>query len=137
MRSIGRATQPELIQRTLAASLSDDVKSQDVFNILGGLRAHRAGVEALFDFVVEKWDVFFEKFPPTLSLLGNVVALSTVGFSKKEQLDKINAFYDTKDQTGYVANLNQAKDTVQSKVSWVERDQKDVADWLKSNGYLA
>lgn len=137
MRSIGRATQPELIQRTLEASISEDVKSQDVFSVLGGLRAHRAGVEALFDFVVEKWDIFFEKFPPTLSLLGNVVALSTVGFSKQEQLDKVNAFYDAKDQTGYVANLNQAKDTVQSKVSWVKRDQADVAEWLKANGYLA
>ena len=32
-------------------------------------------------------------------------------------------------------SLEQSKDAVRSKISWLERDREDVAAWLKANGY--
>ena len=136
LRSLGRAQQPELIQRTLAYSLSKHVKDQDVYLPLAGLRAHRPGMEAFWEWVKENWEVLVKKMPPSFTLLGSVVAMASSGFTKKEQLDDVKSFFDGKSTKGFERNLAQSYDAVQAKIGWLERDSKDVEQWLKENKYL-
>ena len=47
LRSLGRAKDEKLIKRTLALPLSEDVKGQDFYLPIGGLRNRKEGIEAL------------------------------------------------------------------------------------------
>jgi aminopeptidase 2 len=136
LRSLGRAQQPELIQRTLDYSLSKHVKDQDVYLPLAGLRAHRPGMEAFWAWVKENWEVLVKKMPPSFTILGSVVAMASSGFTKQEQLKDVEAFFEGKSTKGFERNLAQSYDAVRAKIGWLERDSKDVEQWLKENKYL-
>ena len=83
------------------------------------------------------WDDLYKKLPPGLSMLGNMVMIMTSGFTTQEQLSKVDKFFGAKNNNGYDQSLEQSKDAIRSKISWLSRDREDVAAWLKANGYSA
>lgn len=136
MRSLGRAKDPELIKRTLDMAFGGEVKDQDVYMPLAGLRAHTEGTEALFGWMVENWELITTKIPPAMSMLGHLVNILTSSFTTKEQLEKVEKFFADKSTAGFEMNLAQSLDSIRSKVTWVERDREDVSAWAKENKYL-
>lgn len=100
-----------------------------------GLRTHPEGIEALFTWMTENWEELYKRHPPTLPMLSSMVSLLTSGFTKPEQLARVEKFFDGKNNNGYDQSLAQSKDAIRSKISWLERDRQDVADWVKTNGY--
>jgi aminopeptidase 2 len=65
-----------------------------------------------------------------------MVSICTSGFTNREQLQKVEEFFADKSTAGFDQSLAQSLDAIRSKISWLERDRTDVADWLKANGYL-
>lgn len=100
-----------------------------------GLRTHPEGIDALFAWMVENWEAIIKKLPPTLSMFGTMVSIFTSSYSTKEQLARVEKFFDGKNTNGYDQSLAQSLDAIRSKVSWVERDRAEVKEWLKKNGY--
>lgn len=137
LRCLGRAKQPELIQKTLDLLFSGEVKDQDIYLPTAGLRSHAEGIDALFKWMTENWDEIYKRFPSGLSMLGSLVQIMTSSFTKAEQLEAVEAFFKDKDTKGYDKSLAQSTDSIRSKISWLGRDREDVADWLKQNGYGA
>ncbi|KAK3394717.1 aminopeptidase 2 [Podospora didyma] len=135
LRCLGRSNNTELIKQTLDMLFGGEVKDQDIYMPTAGLRSHPEGIQALFDWMVENWDELIKRLPPQLSMLGSMVTIFTSGFTKKEQLAKVEKFFADKTTTGYDQSLAQSLDSVRSKISWVERDRADVAAWVKENGY--
>lgn len=98
LRCLGAAEDPALIQRTLRlAASSDEVKNQDIYMPLGGLRAHPAGIEARWAWVKENWDALYQRLPPALGMLGTVVQLTTASFCTEKQLNDVETFFQSKD----------------------------------------
>ncbi|KUI66742.1 Aminopeptidase 2, mitochondrial [Cytospora mali] len=137
LRVLGRAKQPELIQKTLDLLFSGEVKDQDIYMPTAGLRSHPEGIEALFKWMCSNWDELYKRLPPALSMLGSMVQIMTSSFTQPEQLAKVEKFFEDKNKSGYDQALAQSLDGVRSKISWVGRDKGDVAAWLKENGYDA
>ena len=88
------------------------------------------------DWVKENWDVLVKKMPPSFTILGSVVAMASSGFTKPEQLKDVETFFEGKSTKGFERNLAQSYDAVRAKIGWLERDSKDVEEWLKENKYL-
>jgi aminopeptidase 2 len=116
--------------------LSKEVKGQDIYLPLSGLRTHGEGIEALWQWCTENWDALVVKLPPGLSMLGSVVSICTASFTKKEQAEKVKEFYKSKSTKGFDQALAQSLDAISAKTSWIERDGEDVKTWLQKNGYL-
>ncbi|KAI0533567.1 peptidase family M1-domain-containing protein [Xylaria digitata] len=135
LRCLGRAKDPELIQRTLDFSLSDEVKSQDVYLPTSGLRSHAEGIEALFSWLTEKWPEIYKRLSGNPPILGSMVTICTSSFAKPEQLEKVEQFFKDIDTKSFVQPLAQSKDAIRSKISWLQRDRDNVATWVKENGY--
>ncbi|KAJ3566301.1 hypothetical protein NPX13_g7187 [Xylaria arbuscula] len=135
LRCVGRAKDPELIQRTLDLALSGDVKSQDIYLPASGLRSHPEGVEALFSWLNDKWPEIYKRLSGNPPILGSMVTICTSSFTKPEQLEKVEQFFKDIDTKAYDQPLAQSKDAIRSKISWVQRDRDDVATWVKENGY--
>lgn len=135
LRSLGRAKDPELIKQTLALALSDEVRSQDIYMPLGGLRTHKDGIIALWEALQANWDELTKRLPPGLSMLGTVVQLCTASFTQKERIAEIEKFFKDRSTKGFDQGLAQSLDAIRAKSNWVERDAKDVEQWLKENKY--
>lgn len=135
LRTLGRAKDPELIQRTLSMLFSGEVKDQDIYMPASGLRSHPEGIVALFAWLEENWDKLIVKIPPSFSMLGSLVSIFTTSFTRKDQLACVEKFFAGKSTAGFEMALAQSLDAIRSKVSYLERDREDVKTWLKENGY--
>jgi aminopeptidase 2 len=136
LRAIGRAKSPALIKRTLTLPLSDEVKSQDIYLPLGGLRTHKDGIEFLWAWMKENWDVLVKTLPPSGSMLSSVVSICTSSFTSKRQIDDIRGFFENRSTKGFDQALAQSLDAIKAKANWVERDGNDVKEWLKEKRYF-
>ncbi|KAF2842787.1 hypothetical protein M501DRAFT_993558 [Patellaria atrata CBS 101060] len=136
LRAIGRAKKQELIQRTLQLPLSDEVKGQDIYLPLGGLRAHKEGILELWQWCTEHWDELEKKLPPGLTMLGTVVSICTSSFTTLEHRQRIIDFFGQRKTKGFDQSLAQSLDAIKAKASWIERDSEDVKEWLRQHDYL-
>ena len=136
LRSLGRVTNPALIQRSLDLPLSDDVKGQDVYLPISGLRNDQKGIEMLWEWVKKNWEPLNVKCPASLGMLGSVVSISTGGFTHEDQLKAVKTFFDGKSTKGFDRSLQQVSDGITAKARWLQRDGKDVEEWLNKQGYL-
>lgn len=135
LRSLGRARDPALVQRTLDLILSGDVKSQDLFMPASGLRGHAAGIEALFNWLTEKWPEVQKRLSGQTPILSSMVSVCTGGFSRPDQLERVEKFFAGIDTKTFEQPLAQTKDAIRSKIAWIERDGADVANWVKENDH--
>ncbi|CAM1502388.1 Fc.00g043720.m01.CDS01 [Cosmosporella sp. VM-42] len=136
LRSLGFAKDPTLIQRTLDYTLSKEVKTQDIYMPLSGLRAHKEGTLALWSWVKKNWETITKRLPPGISLMGDLVAMSTGSLTKEEQVADIRKFFSDKSTKGFDQELAQSLDAVKAKQNWLANDREDVERWLKENKYL-
>ncbi|KLP00364.1 putative APE2-aminopeptidase yscII [Fusarium fujikuroi] len=136
LRSLGFAKDPALIKRTLEYTLSDNVKTQDIYMPLSGLRAHKEGILALWGWVKDNWDVLTKRLPPGMSLLGDMVAISTSSLTHKDQISDVKSFFEQKGTKGFDLELAQSLDSMTAKQNWLARDKEDVKEWLRKNKYL-
>lgn len=133
MRCLGRAKDPELIQRTLDFILGGEVKTQDIYLPASGLRGHAEGVKALFSWLTEKWPEICKRLSGNPSILGSMVSICTSSFVKPEQLESVENFFNGVDTKAFDQPLAQSKDSIRSKISWLARDRDDVAAWVQEN----
>jgi aminopeptidase 2 len=136
LRALGRAKSPELIQRTLAYSISEHVKGQDIYLPISALRTHKEGIEALWTWVKDNWAELERRLPPSLSMLSSVVSICTSSFTHREHIKDIEDFFANKSTKGFDKSLAQSCDAISAKAAWIERDSQDVKAWLQEHGYL-
>ncbi|GAM89204.1 hypothetical protein ANO11243_072410 [Dothideomycetidae sp. 11243] len=136
LRALGRAREPALIQRTLKMALSKEVKEQDIYLPLWGLRTHKEGIEALWKWLQENWDTLEVKLPPGLGMLGSVVSGCTSSFTSSAQIKDIEHFFKSHSTKGFDQSLAQSFDAIRAKDGWLGRDRDDVQSWLKEKKYL-
>jgi aminopeptidase 2 len=117
--------------------LSDEVKMQDIYMPISGIRSIPGGTELLWDWMCTKWPELEERLPAGLGMLGHVVRMCTLGFTSEQWVDKITQFFAERSTKGFEMALEQSLDGVRTKARWVQRDTEDVRAWLKENGYLA
>jgi len=132
LRSLGRAKDPELIKRTLAMALSGEVKEQDIYMPVSGLRAHPQGAQALYEFMTDNWAELTRRLPPGLSMLGSMVQICTSSLTTKADIERIEKFFSDKSTKGFDAGLAQSLDSIRAKSAWLERDREDVKAWVGS-----
>jgi len=136
LRSLGRAKSPELIQRSLAMALSDEVKGQDIYLPISALRSHPEGCHALWAWVKDNWEELERRLPPSLSMLSSVVSITTSSFTHREHIQEIETFFKSKSTKGFDMALSQSIDAISAKAAWLERDSEDVKTWLREHKYL-
>jgi aminopeptidase 2 len=97
LRVLGRAKDPKLIQRTLELALSGEVKMQDVYMPISGLRAHKEGIEMRWHWMCSVWDELVKRLPPSGTMLSSVVGICAGGFTREEHRERVEGFFKTKD----------------------------------------
>jgi aminopeptidase 2 len=132
LRTLGRAKDPELIKKTLSLPFSGDVKEQDIYLPVSGLRTHPQGIEALYDWMTKNWDELARRLPAGLSMLGTMVSICTSSFTRSGDIERIQKFFAERSTKGFDQGLAQSLDAIRAKDAWLHRDRKDVTDWVAS-----
>lgn len=135
LRSLGRTRDPELIKKTLDLALNGEVKTQDIYMPIGGLGSTSEGIEKRWEWMTANWDELVKKLPPAMTMLGSVVSICAAGFTKEDQLKKVQTFFADKDKKGFDRSLDQSQDSIRSKIGTLSRDRSDVEGFLKERGY--
>lgn len=136
LRSLGRARSEDLIKKTLDIALGGEVKMQDIYMPIAGLTTSSLGIEMRWKWMKDNWAELVEKLPPSMTMLSSVVSICMSGFTRKEQLDEITAFFEKVDKKGFDRSLEQSSDSIRAKSNWLDRDAEDVSGWLREKGYL-
>ena len=136
LRALGRVKSPELIKRVVALPLSKDVKSQDIYMPIAGLRSDPEGVEAAWGWLTGNWSEIIKICPPSLTMLSSLIKMCVSEFTTEQQMKTVQDFFKDKDKTGYKMALEQSLDNIRSKIGWTGRDRKDVESFLDAQGLL-
>ncbi|OAR01021.1 hypothetical protein LLEC1_01345, partial [Akanthomyces lecanii] len=137
LKGCGFTSDPEVIAKLFAAMDGGyAIKDQDVYLPVKGIRSSRMGADAAWKHFVSNWDQYSKRFPPGLSMLKNLVTYFCENIGTSEQLTQFKSFFKGKDTQGVDNSVRQVIDSVQAKLSWVERDSDDVLAWLKGHGYM-
>lgn len=78
------------------------------------------------------WDEIFRRFPAGLTILGNVVSICTRSFTRADQLQRVQEFFEKQSTKGFDQALAQSSDSVKAKNAWLDRDLSDVEAWVKA-----
>jgi aminopeptidase 2 len=136
LRSLGRFKNSKILDKVVGLLLqSDVVKQQDIYIPMQGLRASKVGIEKLWTWLNVNWEEVYKVIPPSSSMLGSIVTLSTSGFTKPEQKAAVEKFFADKNTKGYDQALAQSLDVLSANSAWVARDSQDITEWLSVNGY--
>ncbi|KAK6198853.1 alanine/arginine aminopeptidase [Scheffersomyces amazonensis] len=136
LRSLGRFTKPEILDKVIALLLQTDViKQQDIYIPMQGLINHKEGSLKLWEWLTTEWDKIYKLIPPSSSMLGSIITIATSGFTKQEHKDAVEEFFKEKDTKGYDQGLARALDRLTIKINSAKRDLGPVTQWLSVNGY--
>lgn len=158
LRAIASSEDPALIKKVLELAMGKDVKTQDLYKPIGGLRGSSQGIEIRWNWMKDNWYTIHNKLRTAGSLLGSVVQTCTASLCTEQQASDVETFFKTKDTKvtftclfgspreiclltchflqSFDMSIAQSLDAIRAKAAWVKRDGKDVETWLKANGYL-
>ncbi|ORY86962.1 aminopeptidase Ape2 [Protomyces lactucae-debilis] len=132
LRSLGCSKDPKLIARTLSLMETKDIKDQDVVYIFVPLRGHKAGIEAMWEYLRNNYAAVDKRLPNSVgSLKSSVIISMTSGFTQAKAVSDIKEFFKDKDTKAFNKGLEQVCDSILAKAGWLERDAKDVEQFLQ------
>lgn len=131
--ALGRARKPEIIQQVLGLIISDKIKTQDKHTPAIALSQNHCARYALWEFTKENWDTIYAQLSGNMVVLDRFLKNSLNKFSSKVVMNDIEEFFKDKDNHGYDKGLVVIRDSITGNANWVERDAKNVEEWLKQH----
>ena len=125
--ALARFPDAELGRRTLAMTLTDDIRTQNAPFLVGRLLANRHVGSVAWAFVEEHWEAILGRFPDNTisSMLGGITALST-----PEQAERVEAFLDDHPVPQGARTITQHRERLRVNVALRARESGRVAEWL-------
>jgi len=132
LRVLGTVKKPELIKRVLEFSLSEEVRSQDTCFVVGGCTHSQAGRDLAWNFVKDKWDDFYKRYPGGF-LQARLVKFATEGFASEAMAKDIETFFAEHSAPSAERTIKQSLETIRLHEAWLKRDAASLEQYLKSS----
>ncbi|MCC6987678.1 MAG: ERAP1-like C-terminal domain-containing protein, partial [Acidobacteria bacterium] len=120
---------PALVQRTLASTLTDEVRSQDVPTVLAQLFGGAQG-DATWTFVQQQWEAITKKvgvFQGVPYIVGGLGA-----FCSTERANEVKAFFEKHHEPAAARSLRQAIERIEACAAVDARQSAPLTAWLKT-----
>jgi len=124
--------QPALIQQTLASTLTQEVRGQDLYILIGLLR-NPASQNAAWDFMRGHFDELMKKTGAGLGGVG-VFLYGTQTFCDTQKANEVQQFFQQHPFPGTERNQREAIEAISGCVELRGQQQNNLAGWLKQNG---
>jgi len=136
LQALGRSKNLENIKDYLSKMISEHIPTQNTHYVSSSLSINNEAKPHLWEFVKEKWDDIHKLLSGNMVLLDRFVRVSLNKFADEKTLQEMTEFFEGKDQRGYDRAVRVAIDTVQGNITWKNRDEKILEEWLQAKGYM-
>ncbi|RJQ34644.1 M1 family peptidase [Candidatus Parcubacteria bacterium] len=129
-RALGSFQQKELLQKTLAFAISDDVRRQDSVRMIMGITVNPAGTDIAWRFIKKNWKTFLKRYQGSREV---AYLLEPLGISTSTSMAKdVAAFLKKNPAPGTERTVQQVVERTHSNAAWAARDRKQIAAFLKN-----
>jgi puromycin-sensitive aminopeptidase len=132
LKALGATRDTNLIKKTLQFALSEDVRSQDTFFVVGGLLDNPVATDLLWDWFTENIETLKKRYDGGF-LYGRFIKYAVMSFTKEEQLKLVKDFFTNESNrtVGSLRSIDQAIETVQLNVDWLKRAKSEVQQFFQ------
>ena len=129
LMSLTRFQQPELLNSTLADSLSAKVRSQDSITLVAGVAANPKGRDLAWEFVKDNWAEFDRRYGGGGFGLMRLVSICS-HFNSQEKADEVDSFFAEHPTPAAERTIRQALERVRLNIKWLEQNRQELTDWF-------
>jgi aminopeptidase N len=130
-RTLGDFQESNLIDRTLASTLTPDVRSQDLY-MLPNMMQNSAARQATWDFMRKNYDAISDKTGGGLGGFGIFLGAAE-SFCSPEKAQEVEQFFQQHPIQGTERNQKEAIESIHSCSTLKQQQQSTLATWLKQN----
>lgn len=131
LAALGASQDPSLLKRTLAFSLSQEVRSQDTVFPIMNVAVNRHGRELAWQFLQENWAEFNRRYGDGLFLLRHLISSCTEDFVSEEKAQEVEAFFRDHPVPAASRTIKQSLERIRSNAAWLARDREHVQHWFE------
>ena len=129
LMSLTRFQRPELLNSTLADSLSAKVRSQDSITLVAGVAANPKGRDLAWEFVKDNWAEFDRRYGGGGFGLMRLVSICS-HFNSQEKADEVDSFFAEHPAPAAERTIRQALERVRLNIKWLEQNRRELTDWF-------
>jgi aminopeptidase N len=130
-RALSSFQQPQLIDQTLASTLTPEVRSQDLY-MLPNMMENPAARETTWDFMRKNYDALSTKTGGGLGGAGIFLGAAQ-SFCSPEKQQEVEQFFQQHPIQGTERNQKEALESINSCATLKQQQQSTLAAWLKQN----
>ncbi len=131
LRALTCFQQPALIRKVLRFAISDQVRAQDAYAVVGGFGHNRAGRALAWHFVKTHWKMLVKRYASGgLSLMTRIVEGATSSFTTEADLKDVRRFFVSHPVPGTERAMRRALETIATAFRWTKREEADIRSWL-------
>ncbi|MEO6486724.1 MAG: M1 family metallopeptidase, partial [Thermoanaerobaculia bacterium] len=119
-----------LLRRTLQLTLTDDIRSQDLAEVLGGVIGNRAGTAIGWQFLNENWAAIARKLPPGHA--GRIVGVLGWAACDPKWRDEVLRFAKEHDLKNARQATAQAAERIENCIELRALQQANLDEWLRT-----
>ena len=97
LRVIGAVEDPALIKKVLDLTLSPEVKTQDLYKPISGMRNSVTGIDLRWTWLKDNWTEIHKRLSTAGTLLGSIVQICAASLCKEEHAADVETFFSDKD----------------------------------------
>ena len=129
LMALSRFQDPELLNATLADSLSPKVRSQDSITLVAAVAANPKGRNLAWDFVKSNWAEFDRRYGGGGFGLMRLVSICS-HFNSQEKADEVDSFFAEHPAPAAERTIRQALERVRLNIKWLEINRQELSDWF-------
>jgi len=129
LMSLTRFQRPELLNSTLADSLSAKVRSQDSITLVAGVAANPKGRDLAWEFVKDNWAEFDRRYGGGGFGLMRLVSICS-HFNSQEKAAEVDSFFAEHPAPAAERTIRQALERVRLNIKWLEQNRQELTDWF-------
>jgi aminopeptidase N len=131
-RSLGQFPESDLIQQTLASSLSDKVRGQDLYMLMP-MMGNPTSQQATWDFMRKNFEQLHAKAGGGLGSVG-IFLYGAEAFCSTEKAEEVQQFFQQHPVPGTERNQKEVLESINSCVDLRSQQQSNLSAWLKQQG---
>jgi len=132
MRCIGASDKKELIEKTLAFAMTDEVRAQDTVFTLTSTVGSLIGRKMTWQFIKDNWEELHKRYAGGF-LLSRLIMRSTEDFATEEDAKDVEAFFEAHKVPSGERTVKQSIENIHLNIGWLKRDQENISQWLQKN----
>ncbi len=133
LNALTRFEKPKFLEESLRRSLSSEVRVHNTVRMVVGVASNRRGRDLAWEFLKANWEEFDRRYGEGGFALMRLVAI-TERFTTHQRLEDVQRFFADNPAPGAERTVRQSLETIRLNIAWLDRNRKELADWLAGRG---